>query len=135
MLVFTFFNCPVVLQQKNIDILIKILRYQQICLYILESNYIPQLDVIKLGNLCNRQTLQKKVLVILLIAIPLVRIQWCSFISQYIIIRIFLQVQLYCLQGSRLIIKSIIISAYHHIGTSKGYNSPQYFILKALVCL
>ncbi len=111
------------------------LRRQQICLYILELNYIPQSDVIKLGNLYNRQTLQRKALVTSLTATPLVRTQWRSFISQYIIIRIFLQVRLYYLQGSRLIIKSIVISTYYYIGTSRGYSSPQYFILKALARL
>ena len=104
-------------------------------LYILELNYIPQSDVIKLGNLYNRQTSRRKALVTSLTATPLVRTQWRSFISQYIIIRIFLQVRPYYLQGSRLITKSIVISAYYYIGTSRGYSSPQYFILKALARL
>ena len=110
-------------------------RRQQIRLYILELNYIPQLDVIKLGNLYNQQTLRRKALVILLIATPLVRMQLRFFISQYIIIKMFLQIQPYYLQGSRLTIKSIVISAYYYIGTSRGYSSPQYFILKALARL
>ena len=104
-------------------------------LYILELNYIPQLDVIKLDNLYNQQTSRRKALVTLLTATPSVRIQWRSFISRYIIIRIFLQVRPCYLQGSRLIIKSIAISAYRYIGTSRGYSSPQYFILKALARL
>ena len=95
----------------------------------------PWSDVIKLGNLYNQQTLRRKALVTSLIATPLVRTQWRSFISQYIIIRIFLQVRPYYLQGSRLIIKSIAISTYRRIGTSRGYSSPQYFILKALARL
>ena len=56
-------------------------------------------------------------------------------ISRYIIIRIFLQIQPYRLQSSRLITKSIAIFAYYYIGTSRGYSSPQYFILKALAHL
>ena len=68
-------------------------------------------------------------------ATPLVRIQQRSFISWYIIIRMFLQVQPCYLQGNRVIIKSIAISAYYYIGTSRGYSSPQYFILKALTRL
>ena len=95
----------------------------------------PQLDVIKLGNLQYWQTLQRKALVTLLIATPLVGTQQRSFISRHIIIRIFLQIQPYCLQGSRLTIKLIAISAYYYIGTSRGYSSPQYFILKALARL
>ena len=104
-------------------------------LYILELNYIPRLDVIELGNLCNRQTSRRKALVTSLTATPSVRTQWRSFISRHIIIRIFLQVRPCRLQGSRLIIKSIVISAYYRIGTSRGYSSPQYFILKALARL
>ena len=103
-------------------------------LHISELNYIPQSDV-KLGNLYNRQTSRRKALVTSLTATPSVRTQWRSFISQHIIIRIFLQVWPYRLQGSRLIIKSIVISAYYRIGTSRGYNSSQYFILKALTRL
>ena len=104
-------------------------------LYILELNYISQLDVIKLGNLYNQQTSRRKALVTLLTATPSVRTQQRSFISWYIIIRIFLQVRPYYLYGSRLIIKSIAISAYYRIGTNRGYSSPQYFILKALARL
>ena len=111
------------------------LRRQQIRLYILESNYIPQLDVIKLGNLYNRQTSRRKALVTSLTATPSVRLQWRSFISRHIIIRIFLQVRPCRLQGSRSTIKSIAISAHCYIGTGKGCNSPQYFVLKALARL
>ena len=111
------------------------LRRQQIRLYILELNYILQSDVIELGNLYNRQTSRRKALVTSLTATPLIRTQWRSFISQYIIIRIFLQVRPCYLQGGRLITKSIAISAYCRIGTSRGYSSPQYFILKALARL
>ena len=111
------------------------LRCQQIYLYILELNYIPQLDVIKLGNLYSKQISRRKALVTLLTATPLVRMQWRSFISWYIIIRIFLQVRPCCLQGGRLITKSIAISAYYYIGTNRGYSSPWYFILKALAYL
>ena len=95
----------------------------------------PWLDVIKLGNLYNQQTSRRKALVTLLTATPLVRTQWRSFISRHIIIRIFLQVRPYYLQGGRLITKSIAISAYYYIGTSRGYSSSQYFVLKALVHL
>ena len=111
------------------------LRYWQIRLYILELNCIPQLDIIELGNLYNQQTSQRKALVTLLTAMPLVRMQWYSFISWHIIIRIFLQVRLCRLQGGRLIIKSMVISAHRRIGTSRGCSSPQYFILKALARL
>ena len=135
MLALAFSGCLVVLQQKDINILIKMLRRQQICLYKLELNYIPQSDVIKLGNLYSRQISRRKALVTSLTATPLVGTQWRSFISRYIIIRMFLQVRLYRLQGGRLITKSIIISAYCYIGTSRGYSSPQYFILKALARL
>ena len=135
MLALAFLGCLVVLQQKDIDILTEMPRRQQICLYILELNYIPQLDVIKLGNLYNWQTLQRKALVTSLIAMPLVGTQWRSFISWHVLIRMFLQVRPCYLQGSRLITKSIAISAYCYIGTSRGYNSPQYFVLKALARL
>ena len=135
MLALAFSGCLVVLQQKDIDILTEILRRQQIRLYILEPNYMPQLDVIELGNPCNRQILQRKALVMSLTATPLIRTQWRSFISWYIIIRIFLQVRPCCLQGSRLITKSIAISAHRRIGTGRGCSSPQYFILKALARL
>ena len=111
------------------------LRRQQIRLHILELNYIPRSDVIKLGNPQIWQISQRKALVTSLTATPLVRTQWRSFISRYIIIRIFLQVRLYRLQGSRLTTKSIAISAHRYIGTSRGYSSPWYFILKALARL
>ena len=104
-------------------------------LYILELNYIPQLDVIELGNLYNQQTSRRKALVTSLMATPLVRTQWRSFISWYIIIRIFLQVRPCRLQGGRLIIKSMAISAYRYMGTGRGCSSPQYFVLKALARL
>ena len=133
MLIFAFSSYPAVLQWKDVDILIKILRHQQIHLYILKLNCVLQLDIIKSGNLYNRQTLQRKVLVILLIATPLVRMQQYSFISWHIIIKIFLQIQPCFLQSSRLIIKFIAISTHRRMGTGKGYNSPQYFVLKALV--
>ena len=111
------------------------LRHQQIRLYILGLNYIPWSDVIKLDNLYNQQTSQRKVLVTSLIATPLVRTQQRSFISRHIIIRIFLQVRLCYLQSSGLTTKSMAIPAYYYIGTSRGCSSPQYFILKALICL
>ena len=95
----------------------------------------PWSDVIELGSLCNQQTLQRKALITSLMATPLVGTQWRSFISRYIIIRIFLQVWPCRLQGGRLIIKSIAISAHHRMGTSRGCSSPQYFILKALARL
>ena len=133
MLALAFSSYLVVLQQKDIDILTEMLRRQQIHLYILELNYIPQSDVIKLGNPYSQQISRRKALVMSLAATPLVRTQWRSFISRHIIIRMFLQVRPYRLQGSRLITKSIAISAYYCIGTSRGYSSPQYFILKALV--
>ena len=79
-----------------------------------------------------RDTSQRKALVILLTAMPLIRIQWRSW---HIIIRILLQVRPCYLQSSRLIIKSIAISAYYYIGTSRGCSSPWYFILKALARL
>ena len=85
----------------------------------------PQSDVVKLGNLYSQQISRKKALVILLIATPLVGIQWRSFISWHIIIRMFLQVRPCFLQGSRLIMKLIAISAYCYIGTSREYSSPQ----------
>ena len=135
MLVLAFSSYLVVLWQKDIDILIEMPRRQQIRLYILELNYIPQSDVIKLGNQYSRQILQRKALVISLIATPLVGMQWRSFISRHIIIRIFLQVWPYCLQSGRLIMKSMAISTYCCIGTSKGCSSSQYFILKALAHL
>ena len=95
----------------------------------------PRSDVIELGNLYNQQTSRRKALVTSLTATPSVRTQWRSFISRHIIIRIFLQVRPYYLQSSRLIIKSIAISAYYYIGTSRGCSSSQYFILKALARL
>ena len=104
-------------------------------LYILELNYIPQSDVIKLGNLYNQQISRRKALVTSLTATPLVRTQQRSFISRHIIIRIFLQVRPYRLQSSRSITKSIAISTHRYIGTSRGYSSLQYFILKALARL
>ena len=113
----------------------EILRRQQMRLYISELNYIPRSDVIKLGNLYNQQTSRKKASVTSLMATPSVRTQWRSFISRHIIIRIFLQVRPCRLQGSRLIIKSIAISAYRRMDTSRGCSSPQYFILKALARL
>ena len=113
----------------------EMLKYQQICLYILKLDCVPWLDIIKLSNLYNQQTSQRKALVTLLTATPLVRTQWHSFISQYIIIKILLQVQPYYLQSSRLITKSMAISAHYYISTSKRYSSFQYFILKALVYL
>ena len=135
MLVFTFSSYLAVLQWKDVDILTEMLRRQQIYLYTLELNCVLQLDIIKSGNLYNQQTSRRKASVILLTTTPLVKTQQYSFVSRHIIIRIFLQVQLCLLQGGRLIIKSIIISAHRYISTSKGCNSPQYLILKALARL
>ena len=95
----------------------------------------PRSDVIELGNPYNRQTSRRKASVTSLTATPSVRTQWRSFISRYIIIRIFLQMRPCRLQGSRSIIKSMAISAYCRMGTSRGCSSPWYFILKALARL